>query len=179
MLESFRYRVGLAYARFHYRTSEEQILRWTGAISSSRKALLFLPEQSNDAAALRSAAAYFMRRYSAGNLLIVARVDVASQLILDRHAQVQTFAPTDLTYWFLPRRELTRILKKSTFDIAIDLNVGVALPSAFLCRASNARVRVGFVKPHADTFYNFQVQPHRVTSFGTAATTLINCLQMF
>lgn len=179
MFEKFRYRVGLAYTRFHFRSAPEQTLRWTGAISSAKRALLILPESSNDAPALRSTVEYFLSRFSSANLLIVSRVDVATQLFLDRHAHVQTFAPTDLNVWFLPRSDLTRRVKKSTFDVAVDLNLGMALPSAYLCRVSDARIRVGFVKPYGDTFYNFQVQPRHTTAFGSAATTLIDCLRMF
>jgi hypothetical protein len=169
----------MTYTRLLFRSTEEQVLRWTDAISNARRALLILPESSNDAAVLRSTVEYFLKRFTAANLLIVSRIDVATQLLLDRHARLQTFAPTDLNLWFLPRSELTQKVKKSTFDVAIDLNLDVALPSAFLCRASGARVRVGFVKPHADTFYNFQVQPHRTANFGSAAASLIHCLQMF
>lgn len=179
MFENFRYRVGLTYTRFHFRSISEQALRWTGAISSAKRALLILPESSNDAPALRSTVEYFLRRFHSANLLIVSRADVATQLFLDRHPQVQTFTPTDLNVWFLPRSELTRRVKKSTFDVAIDLNLDMALPSAYLCRASEARIRIGFVKPNGDVFYNFQVQPQRTTTFGSAATLLINCLQMF
>lgn len=179
MFEKFRYRVGLAYTRFHFRSTSEQALRWTGAISSAKRVLLILPESSNDAPALRLTVEYFLKRFSPTNLLIVSRVDVATQLFLDRHTHLQTFAPADLNAWFLPRSELTRRVKKSTFDVAVDLNLDMALPSAYLCRISDARIRVGFVKPYADTFYNFQVHPQRATTFGSAATILINCLQMF
>jgi hypothetical protein len=179
MFEKLRYRVGLAYARFHFRSESQQPLRWTGAISSARRALLLLPEAPTDPQALRSTVEYFLRTFTPANLLIVSRVDVSTQLFLDRRAQLQTFAPTDLNAWFLPQDELTRRVKKSTFDVAVDLNLDLALPSAYLCRASEARIRVGFAKPYGDTFYNFQVQPRRITNFGSAATYLINCLQMF
>lgn len=179
MFEKYRFRVGLAYTRLQFRSVPQQVLRWTGAISKAKRALLILPESSNDVPALRSTVEYFLKRFSTTNLLIVSRVDVAAQLFLDRRVQLQTFAPTDLNVWFLPRSDLTQKVKKSTFDVAIDLNLDMALPSAYLCRASDARIRVGFVKPYSDTFYNLQIQPQRTTTFGSAATLLINYLQMF
>jgi hypothetical protein len=179
MFETFRYRVGLAFTRFHFRSRPEEPLRWTGAISSARRALVILPEAPTDPQALRSTVEYFLRTFSPANLVIVSRVDVATQLLLDRRVNLQTFAPTDLNTWFLPQDELTRRVKKSTFDVAVDLNLELALPSAYLCRASEARIRVGFAKPYADVFYNFQVQPRNTTTFGSAATRLITCLQMF
>lgn len=178
MFEQLRYRIGLSYSRFHFRSSSEQVIRWTSAVSTARRALVLLPESSQDAAAVRKVVEYFLKRFSPGNVVVVGRVDMTTQLAFDRHVQLLTFAPTDLNTWFLPRGELTRKVKKSTFDVAIDLNLEVALPSAYLCRASDARIRVGFKGPYADTFYNFQVQS-RHNNFGAAYTSLIECLQMF
>jgi hypothetical protein len=179
MFERARFRVGLAYTRFVFRANREQVIRWTGAVSGARKALLIMPESSQNAAAVRSVVEYFVKRFSPTNLVVVARPDVATQFTLDRGAQLITLAPTDITTWYLPRRELTQKLKKSTFDIAIDMNLEVKLPSAYLCRASDARIRIGFDKQYAETFYNFQVRPKLTTDFGAACNGLIDCLKMF
>ena len=138
-----------------------------------------MPETPYDAAALVTVMEYCSKQFSPRNLVLVGRVDRAAQLKLDRGIQIIAVAPTDINAWFLPRGELTRKVKKSTFDLAIDLNLGVALPSAYLCRASGARIRVGFKKRFADTFYNFQIQPHHSTNFGAACNSLIECLRMF
>ena len=179
MFEGLRLKAGLVYTRFHFRKQAEQVIRWTGAVSGARRALLIMPESIQDATAVRSVAEYFAKRFSPGNLVVVARADVARQFTLDRGVQLITVAPADISTWYLPRRELTQKLKKSTFDIAIDMNLDVMLPSAFLCRASEARIRIGFDKQHADTFYNFQVRPNPATTFGAACNRLIDCLKMF
>ena len=179
MFEQFRYRVGISYSRFHFRTSEQQAIRWTGAVSDAQHALLLLPESPQDSASLRSIVEFFQRQFTPSHLLIVGTVESATRLALDRRAQLVTFAPSDMNAWFVPRGELTQKVKKSTFDVAVDLNLDLALPSAYLCRASGARIRVGFNKQHADTFYNFLVQPHQTNNFGAACNSLTNCLQMF
>jgi len=104
---------------------------------------------------------------------------VATKLVLERNVHLLTVSPTDMNAWFLPRGELTQKMKKSTFDVAIDLNLDLALPSAYLCRSSGAQVRVGFKKIHADTFYNFQVQPQASNNFAAACHSLTECLRMF
>lgn len=179
MFEQFRYRVGLAYSRFHFRSNASQVIRWTGAFSSARRALLLLPESVQESASLQSVLEFFGREFTPSNLLIVGTVDVASRLKFDRRAQVVTFAPVDMNTWFLPRSELTQKTKKSTFDVAIDLNLDLALPSAYLCRESGAAMRVGFKKNHADTFYNFLVQPQVSNNFASASKSLTECLRMF
>jgi hypothetical protein len=179
MFERMRFRVGLAYTRFLFRKHGGQVIQWTGAVSGARKALLIMPESTQKADDVRSIVQYFEKRFSPGNLVVVARPDVATQFTLDRRAQLITLAPDDITAWYLPRRELTQEMKKSTFDIAIDMNLDVMLPSAYLCRASEARIRIGFDKQYADTFYNFQVRPRLTTDFGAACNRLIDCLKMF
>jgi ADP-heptose:LPS heptosyltransferase len=70
-------------------------------------------------------------------------------------------------------------MKSSTFDIALDLNVNLALASAFICRESNAPLRVGFAKPNGDHFYNFVVQTRMTTNTPVAYKNLLKCLDMF
>ncbi len=178
MFEQLRYKIGLSFSQLRFRSVPEQAIRWTGAVSSARRALLLLPESSHDAAAVRKVVEYFVKRFSPGNVVVVGRVDATTLLAFDRHIHLLTFTPSDINTWFLPRGELTRKVKKSTFDVAVDLNLEVALPNAYLCRASDARIRVGFKGPYADTFYNFQVQS-RHNNFEAAYTSLMECLQMF
>ncbi|MGH2569002.1 MAG: hypothetical protein ACRDGA_11745 [Bacteroidota bacterium] len=179
MFEQLRHNIGLSYTRFRFRGKSEEALRWTGALSGARRALLLMPESPQDSAELAKVMEYCSERFAPKNLVLVGHVDRATQLRLDRGVEIIAVAPTDINTWFLPRSVLTRKVKKSTFDVAIDLNLDVALPSAYLCRASGARIRVGFKKRFADTFYNFQVQPHHATNFGAACNGLIECLQMF
>ncbi|HEX9829282.1 MAG TPA: hypothetical protein VGB10_03640 [Bacteroidota bacterium] len=179
MFDQLRYRIGLAYSRFHFRSSAPESIRWTGAISGAKRALLLLPETSQDSASLQGVVEFCTKQFAPSNVFIVGSVDAASRVKPDRRSQLVTFAPTDMNAWFLPRGELTQKMKKSTFDVAIDLNLDLALPSAYLCRSSGAQVRVGFKKIHADTFYNFQVQPQASNNFAAACHSLTECLRMF
>ncbi|MCI0708356.1 MAG: hypothetical protein L0Y80_12830 [Ignavibacteriae bacterium] len=179
MFEQFRYKVGLTYTRFHFRSGEPDAVRWTGAFSNARRALLLLPEIVTDSASLQYTLDFFAKQFTPSNLLIVGSVDAASRLKFERRAQVVTYAPVDMNAWFLPRSELTQKMKKSTFDVAIDLNLDLALPCAYLCRESNASMRVGFQKIHADTFYNFLIQPQAAGNFAAASRSLTECLRMF
>jgi len=74
---------------------------------------------------------------------------------------------------------LLRKVKKSTFDIALDLNPEFDLFSAFVCRASLAPVRVGFAKENADMFYNMQIQVDTGSGIAGAYRSLLRCMEMF
>lgn len=90
-----------------------------------------------------------------------------------------TYSARDINTWFVPRRELLQRIETNTFDVALDLNIGFSLPSAFLCKASNAPLRVSFAKQDGDQFYNFQVRTRGKTGNVHKYRSLLKCLDMF
>ncbi len=179
MFEKLRYKIGLGYARFHFRKLHDPVVRFTESVERARKALVILPETVTDSESLQSVLKYLGRRFGSGSLLIVSREDLSSSLKSGIAGKTITYAPQEINRWYIPRGGLLRKLKSSTFDIALDLNVNLALPSAFLCRESNAPLRVGFGKPNGDHFYNFVVQTRVTTNAPAAYKNLLKCLDMF
>ena len=179
MFENLRLKVGVSYTRFHFRKMKDQVLRFTEAVNRADQALVIFPESITDSESLLGVIKYLSRRFTSGNLVVVGREDLLSGLHMHEKISTVTFSPRDVNTWFVPSGDLLRKLKRSTFDVAFDLNVNLALPSAFLCRASNAPLRVGFAKTHADQFYNFQIQTRDRSNSSFAYKTFLNCLEMF
>jgi hypothetical protein len=69
-------------------------------------------------------------------------------------------------------------VKDRQYDVAVDLNLDFLLPSGYICKASTARIRVGFARPGADLFYNFQVK-FEASSTAAMYDRLASCLKMF
>jgi ADP-heptose:LPS heptosyltransferase len=178
-VKRLRLAVGLLLARFHFRKQDEKVIRFTDSISRSRRALVILPETPADVSAVQWALRYLGDRFSGGKVVVVARSELAPWLQNDRRYDVITYQKDDISFWYVPRRELRRKLKKGTFDVALDLNLSFVLPSAYLCRESQAPLRVGFSKTHADRFYNFQIQTRATTSLNLAYRSFVRCLDMF
>jgi ADP-heptose:LPS heptosyltransferase len=80
---------------------------------------------------------------------------------------------------FLPGNDLITRVKKRRYDLTIDLNLDLVLPSAYICKESDARIRVGFARKHADTFYNFQINVDPTLDRKLVYERLVKCLQMF
>ncbi len=179
MFDRLRLSVGLGYARFHFRKNPDQIVQFNGVISSAQRALVILPESAQDAWAITSVLGALRRRFSFRGLAVIAREDVRSILPDGNGYDVITYDEDDVNAWFVPRGNLLQKVKRSTFDLAVDLNLGFWLPSAFLCRASRAAIRVGFTKRYADQFYNLQIQTSQTDNLQLAYANLVNCLQMF
>jgi hypothetical protein len=179
MLEQLRLRIGTSYARFHFGSQLDPAFRFTEAISVAKQPIVLLPEFPEEASAVELVLKFLMQRFHSSKVTLVARNEILSKLPDHRSFPLITFGADDLNPWYLPKADLLRKVKKSTFDVAFDLNIRFALPSSFLCRASRAPLRIGFVKPNADSFYNFQVQTGPSNSCSQTYSQLLKCVEMF
>ncbi len=177
MFEEFRRKVGLAYARFHFRKRADAPMRFSDAVTRSRKALVVFPDRPVDAGVAEMILRYLTRRYANGSTTVLVREDLRNLLPPMTAARIVTYAPTEITSWYTPRAALIRRLKSSTFDAAFDLNTDFSLPSAFLCRESGAGLRVSFTKANADDFYNLQIRTASTTP-GPSFQSFMRCLDM-
>jgi hypothetical protein len=179
MLEGFRRRVGLSYSRLHFRHSHDRVMNFTDALTRSRRALVILPESSLDGESASTLFRYLLRKFSSEGMMVLIRDDQLFAIASTPPLKTLTYSVHDINSWFVPRRELLQRIETNSFDIALDLNIGLSLPSAFLCKASNAPLRVSFLKRHGDQFYNFQVQTKKATSNTYTYRRFLKCLDMF
>ena len=179
MFERTRLRVGLWYSRFYFRKTREQSIRFTESVTRARRALVIFPETAIDWESTQSVLRYLSHRFATGSMLVLIREDLKGGVGGAHAVKTVTYSAQDVNSWFVPRGQLLRKMKTSTFDIAVDLNVGLALPSAFLCRESNAPLRVSFAKEQGDRFYNLQVQTRSTANNPTAYRSFLKCLDMF
>ncbi|HEX9614163.1 MAG TPA: hypothetical protein VGA55_01585 [Bacteroidota bacterium] len=180
MLNGLRLHVGLLYSRLHFRNVGEPAIRFTEAISRAKRALVVLPEGTRDITSVQWIVRNLAEKFVDGSMIILARHDQAAWLKTETsNVEIVPYTSEDVNAWFVPRRELLGKMKRSTFDVAIDLNVGFTLMSAFLCRESKAPLRVSFAKSFADEFYNFQINTRSTNSLAVAYRNLARCLEMF
>ncbi len=180
MFEGMRRGVGFLYSRFHFRKIGDPVIRFTEAVSHARRALVLLPESTKDISSVQWIIRSLAERFAAGSMTVMVRTDQASWVKKEQQRfQILVYNEKEVSAWFIPRPELLGRMKRSTFDVAFDLNPGFALTSAFLCRESKAPLRVGFTKLHADHFYNFQVNTKSANSLAVAYRNLARCLDMF
>jgi hypothetical protein len=155
------------------------MMNFTDALTRARRALVIFPESSLDGESTSMLFRHLIRKFSSEGIMVLIRDDQIFSMASTPPLKTLTYSAHDINTWFVPRRELLQRIKINTFDVALDLNIGLSLPSAFLCKASNAPLRVSFAKHGGDQFYNFQFQ-----SKGTAGSThtyrsFLKCLDMF
>jgi hypothetical protein len=154
-------------------------MNFTDALTRSRRALVIFPETLLDGESVSVFLRYLLRKFSTEGMMVIIRDDQLFAMATAPPLKTLTYSASDINKWFVPRRELLQKMESSNFDVALDLNVNLSLTCAFLCKASNAPLRISFLKKDGDQFYNFQVKTKGTASTKYSYRSLLKCLDMF
>ena len=179
MLESFRMNVGLWLARRKFKKAKADVVSFVGAVSGARRALVIMPLDRRELLSAMNVIEMLKKTFDEEHVTVVGDERGMETLRLMPKSHFVQIKEDDVTRVFHPRKEFLTRLKGTSFDLAIDLNLDLVLPSAYICRESNARVRVGFAGPNADSFFNFQIQPDPTRSRSDIYDRVAKCLHMF
>jgi hypothetical protein len=163
----------------HFRQAHDRIMNFTDALTRSRRALVIVPETSLDSEAVSAFLRYLLRKFSSDGIMVLIRDDQLFAIASAPPLKTLTYSAHDINKWFVPRRELLQRMGSNKFDVAVDLNINLSLTGAFLCKASNAPLRISFVKKDGDQFYNFQVKTKGTNGSKYSYRGLLKCLDMF
>jgi ADP-heptose:LPS heptosyltransferase len=166
-------------ARFHFRSSSEKVISFSHSISTSDRVLVIMPLDRSTEEGQTRVLTFLRERFCEPDItVIVPAGGTPVERVLPR-CRVLRVGPEDVNAFFLPRRAFLTRVGERTYDLAVDLNLDFMIPSAYICKESNARVRTGFSALHADTFYNFQVRLEPASRRDHAYDCLVRCLEMF
>lgn len=179
MLESLRRFIGLQVARFHFRKEPDTVITFTDAISDAREALLIMPLGNVQLLPTINVIDVLKKLFHEEHITIVTADGGHEVMRLLPHSPVVRILPTEISAFFLPRKDLVDRVNRRKYDVAIDLNLDLMLPSAYICKESRARIRVGFAGEQADTFYNLQIKQDPALSKQLVFDRLAKCLEMF
>jgi ADP-heptose:LPS heptosyltransferase len=178
-LESLRQSLGITLARWRLRKMHDDVIPFTTAVSSARRALLIMPLVRQDMLPVLKVVEMLKARFRAENITVVTGdygLEIARML---PRSQFIRLLKQQITIVYHPRAHFLKSLAGGRYDLAIDLNLDLILPSGYICKASGARVRVGFCHAHADTFYNFQIKPDPTLGRKLIYERLVQCLEKF
>jgi hypothetical protein len=179
MFETLRRFVGITSSRVAFRKSDDPLIAFAEPLPPSSAVLLILPSGMADATPLTPLLERLAGRFDERLITVVTS---GPQYKVERmlpHARVVPIGPDEISVWFLPSRNLMAGIMNRKYALAVDMNLDNNLPSGYICRASGARIRLGFASPHADLFYNFQVRLDPASPRGQALGRLMECLRMF
>ncbi len=179
MVENLRLKIGLALAQFHFRKLDHPQTEFTKLYSNARTALVIVPENSEHRALAIPLLTSLQSKFRGNKLTIViydSFRDLSSSLA---HCDVFPMTKNNVSFFYLPKKRAVRKLSAQKFDIAVDLNIPMVLPAAFLCRSANASLKVGFAKENGDRFYNFQLKTSHGKDPQQSFEQLLRTMAMF
>ena len=179
MFDAVRKKLGVLYTRFYFKHERDAITDFTRAISNARTGLLLLPDNQHDLQFARSIVPSFQRKFNGNRLTVLVPEHVKDPMRDVYLCEILRIHEDDINPFFLPKLHLRRRIQEKQYDVAVDLNIQLHLPSAFLCKESRSKVRIGITKELADTFYNFQLRTDPTGSAKKIYDHLFNCLAMF
>jgi hypothetical protein len=177
--EAFRRSVGMGLTRFHFRQRQEEIVSFTGSLSGARHALLIMPVGRMESSPYTMLINTLKRKFPERGLTVITWGPSLELMQLLPHSHFIRVLETEISRFYLPTREMMMRIGSTKYDVAIDLNLDLVLPSGYICRESGARVRVGFTGKWADLFYNLQIQRQSSPVRQQVYDRLAACLEMF
>jgi ADP-heptose:LPS heptosyltransferase len=179
MFDTLRRSVGLSLSRMRYRHVRDTVISFTTAITEAERVLVILPLGQSSIGPAGVVLEVLRRHYGDENITAVAD-EMTSDVsrLLPRSTVIRLLVP-EVTVFYLPHRDVLARIARRQYDIAIDLNLDFLLPSAYICRESKARVRIGFAGKRADVFYNLQVKADLTAGRPRVYDRLVRTLQMF
>lgn len=179
MLESLRMNIGATLTAMKFRKVQDAVLSFTGAITQSKRVLVIMPLDRRELLSALGFIEMLKATFPEEHITVIADDRGMETMRLMPKSHFVHIKETDVNAFFQPRPSFLARIKDKQFDLTIDLNLDLVLPSAYICRESNATVRVGFHGPRSDNFYNFQIQPDPSLSRKDVFDRVAKCLQMF
>lgn len=159
MIDGVRMAAGIQIARFRFRKVKDPVMSFADAVSSARRALLIMPLRKREFLPTIMVIEFLMNRFRGADITVVSDDHGREAVRMLPRSHFIHVMNDEVSPFFLPRATLLQRIRERRPDLVVDLNLDFVLPSAYIGRAVDARVRIGFARKHAEVFYNFLIQP--------------------
>jgi len=171
--------IGLQFTKFQFRSDIDQVQPMTDFFRGAQDVLITLPIGYETAILAGNALREYRDQLKHLNITVVHNSTRATSLTEFPKCEVIRLDPIDINRFSLPTKTLLRRIYTRQFDVAIDLNLDFVLHTAYICKASRAKVRVGFVNPVSDIFFNVQLNLNKQRTPQAIYEKFAHCLAMF
>jgi len=179
MLNAIRRSVGMQVSRFRFRKTRDKVMSFSRSFTDARDVLVVMPFDRGQLLKTVFVIDLLRKTFHEENLTFVTTERNQELRRMMPRSQFIPVSENDRTVFHLPRPALLQRVNRKPYDLAVDLNLDFLLPSAYICKATNARVRIGLAKKRGDMFFNFQVRTGAEQGGKDVYERLATCLQMF
>lgn len=171
--------IGLQYTKFLFRKEKDTQQELTDFITQSRSILIVLPVDYEDAQAAGNAFRTLRDKFENKEITIVAEGIRSTSLSEFPRSKVIRMSASHINKFFLPRQNFIDRLRETNYDLTIDLNLDFVLYTAYICKATDAKYRIGLADRAADTFYNVQLNFNKSQPASYIYQQFVQYLKMF
>ncbi len=179
MLERTLAKLGLEFAKLQFRWDVDAVQPMTDFLTGSNNVLITLPLGYEEAVLAGNAMRAFRNRLNHLHLTVINNSTRATSLIDFSKCEVIRLDPVDVNRFSLPTKKVLQRIFQRQYDVAIDMNLDFVLHTAYICKASRAKVRVGFNYPGSDMFFNVQLNFDKQHPKKILYEKFASCMAMF
>jgi hypothetical protein len=179
VFEQLRLKTGHLAAQYQLRRSKDRIVDFSSTVTSAKTVMIVLPFGDNDPHSFRSITDLLIERFEGQYITVVSSDHAVDMMRLLPRSTIIHYRPDELNMFHLPRKQLGERIVNRSIDLAIDLNLDFLLPPAYICKASGAKIRVGFHRQYAEHYFNFLVRPDLTLARKLIYSRLAHFLKKF
>jgi hypothetical protein len=179
MLDNTLTSLGLQFARLQFWSNVDTVQPMTQFFRGAQNALIVLPVGYDNAMLAGTAIRKYRERLSNVHLTIVHSSTRSTPLSEFPRSEVVRVDADDINRFSLPKKSLIKRIMTRPYDVAVDMNLDFVLHTAYICKVSRAKVRVGFAHPRSDMFFNVQLNFDMKRAPQALYEEYAACLAMF
>jgi hypothetical protein len=154
-------------------------MSFSNSFSQAQNAMVIVPENPEYRTVVMPILTLLQNKFQGTRLTLVVNETFRNLATSFVRSTVVTLRDEHLNFFFLPKRSEVNRLLMQKFDIVVDLNIRLVPSAAYLVRGANAPLKVGFLKEHADAYYNFQFNAGTNRNIRSRYEQLFRTLSMF
>jgi hypothetical protein len=172
--------VGLQFAKFQFRSDFDTPQEFTKFFTGAKSVLVTMPRGYDNAVLAGNALHRYRDALKDVHLTIIHTGTRETNLSSFLHSQIIRITPADVNRFSLPTKALMKRIFTREYDVALDFNLDFVLHSAYICKASRAKVRVGLHRsPLSELFFNVRVDLAERRAPQSMYEQFAACLMMF
>jgi hypothetical protein len=166
----------LTYARYKDSADVIDVGEYLSRIAT---ALILPPESPEDFKSATALLDDLRQRFAQTQFYLLTPKVFSDMVSLDEQVRIISYDATEIGFHGLPKDTLQQAIRSRHFDMVIDLNLEFNLIATFLCRVSEAKLRICLAHPDREPFYNFQVRAIDSNSVQDKYQSLLKYISVF
>ncbi|HLP16118.1 MAG TPA: hypothetical protein VK470_07670 [Bacteroidota bacterium] len=180
MFEDLRKNIGMMIARVQGRRLRAKQINFRGIYTKARSALFIMPFDEAHRSIALSVVQHAQMQFKGNSMTILSSTETSHSIAGKLHQCMMVPVHEDqIGYFFLPKASLITRLRERTYDVIVDLNLGITPLAASVCAQLDVPLKAGFGSPQSETVYNLQLQTASARMPKLQYEQLVNTLAMF